>query len=93
MATRKQLRREHVETRSNGDEKAMETSKQWRRESIGENKTMDLNDEQFQLVLDMIQSIGYSYRQDFAKRYPNPLVHGPGPVYKNLLPDWNKFQY
>ena len=43
--------------------------------------------------MDMIQSIGYSYRQDFAKRYPNPLVHGPGPVYKNLFRDWNKFAY
>ena len=58
-----------------------------------QNRIEDLNDEQFQLLLDKTQQIGYNYRQDFAKRYPNPLVHGPGPVYKNLLPDWNKFQY
>ena len=58
-----------------------------------QNRIDDLNDEQFQLVLDKIQSTGYTYRQDFAKRYPNPLVHGPGPVYKNLIPDWNNFEY
>ena len=58
-----------------------------------QNRIDDLNDDQFHLVLDKIQSIGYTYRQDFAKRYPNPLGHGPGPVYKNLIPDWNKFEY
>ena len=45
------------------------------------------------MVLDKIQSFGYIYNQNFAKRYPNPLVHGPGPMYKHLIPDWNKFEY
>ena len=58
-----------------------------------QNRIDDLNYDKFQLVLDKIQSIGYTYEQDFAKRYPNPLVHGPGPVYKNLIPDLNKFEY
>ena len=52
-----------------------------------QSRTDDLNDEQFDLLLQKIQEIGNKYNQDRAKRFPNPLVHGHGPWHEMEIPD------